>query len=390
MNRKLTLIALTAAAALIAPVGPSVASDKGHDHKRYEVLAGGLTTPLHLAVGAGKSVYVSQDFAAKLSRVTRGGTVEDVYVGKEGWDVAGMDTRGATTFFLESTGAGMGDPTKLDGHLNAISPRGDVRTIANFADYERKYNPDGGQQYGFGTDVPDSCLRQYPATVPVPARYTGSVDSHPYALAVRGNTAYVADAGMNAILTVNLRSGEISTLAVLPPRPAKIPAGFKIPVDMAGKTVDLPGCFAGREYGFEAVPTDVEFGPDGWLYVTSLPGGPESPELGDRGAIFRVNPWTGQTKLWVENILSPTGLAVANNGDVYVASLFGGKILKFHAWKGHRTEFLAANQPADVEIQGRSLYATIDGLSGAPMGPEGAPAAGLPAPDGKVIKADIR
>lgn len=389
MKRKLTLIAL-AAVALVAPVSPAAASDSGHGAEPYDVLADGLTSPLHLAVGTAKSIYVSQDFAATLSRVTRDGQVDDVYAkGKEGWDVAGVDTRGATTFFLESTGAGMGDPSKLEGYLKAISPGGDVRTIANFSDYERNYNPDGGQRYGFGPDVPDSCLKQYPAAIPVPASYTGAVDSHPYALAVQGNTAYVADAGMNAILTVNLRSGDISTLAVLPPRPATIPAGFKIPVDMQGNTVELPACFAGHEYGFEPVPTDVEIGPDGWLYVTSLPGGPESPELGDRGAVFKVNPWTGATKAWVENILSPTGLGVANNGDVYVASLFGNEILKFHAWKGHRTQFLEVNQPADVEIHGRTLYATIDALPGPP--PEaGASATEPPPPAGKVIKADIR
>lgn len=384
MKRKLTLIALTAAAALIAPVGPAVASDKGHDERRGGELAGGLTTPLHLSVGTGKSVYVSQDFAGKLSRVTRGGAVEDVYVnGKPGWDVAGVDTRGATTFFLESTGAGMGDPAKLDGHLNAISPRGDVRTIANFADYERKYNPDGGQQYGLAQGASAACMAEAtppPGEMGPPPKYTGTVDSHPYALAVQGNTAYVADAGMNAVLRVNLRTGDIRTVAVLPPRPVTI-------TKEAAANLRVPSC-EGFTYAFEPVPTDIEIAPDGWLYVTSLPGGPEDPSLGDRGAIFKINPWTGQTKLWVENILSPTGLAVANNGDVYVASLFGGKILKFHAWKGHRTDFLTVNQPADVEIHGRTLYATADGLSGAPAGPGAPPPAGPFT--GKVIKADIR
>ena len=37
-------------------------------------------------------------------------------------------------------------------------------------------------------------------------------------------------------------------------------------------------------------------GPDGRLYVTSLPGGPEDPSLGARGAIFRVTPSTGSAK----------------------------------------------------------------------------------------------
>ena len=64
---------------------------------------------------------------------------------------------------------------------------------------------------------------------------------------------------------------------------------------MAGGTVEAPACVVGEEYAFEPVPTDVEFGPDGWLYVSSLPGGPEDASLGARGAVFRVNPWTGHT-----------------------------------------------------------------------------------------------
>ncbi|SLJ93035.1 ScyD/ScyE family protein [Arthrobacter sp. P2b] len=384
MKRKLTLIACLATAAVIAPASASVASDRDHNNDPYEDVAHGLVSPLHLAIGTNKSVYVTQDFAGKLSRINRGGTVEGVYTkGVAGWDVAGVETRGATTFFLESTGAGQGDPAKLDGWLKAIGPRGDVREIANLADYERKYNPDGEQQYGLGREASAACLRE--ATPPQdepgpPPQYKGIVDSHPYATAVQGNTAYVADAGMNAILKVNIRSGAVSTLSVLPPR------SFTITPKVA-EELKLPAC-AGVAYAFEPVPTDVEVGPDGWLYVTSLPGGPESPALGDRGAIFKVNPWTGETRLWVDYILSPTGLAVANNGDVYVASLFGGKILKFNGWKGHRTQFLAVNQPADVEIHGRTLYATINGLSGAPAGPGAAPPTEPPV--GKVIKADIR
>lgn len=59
---------------------------------------------------------------------------------------------------------------------------------------------------------------------------------------------------------------------------------------MAGGTVEVLACVVGHEYAFEPMPTDVEIGPDGWLYVSSFPGGPEDPSLGARGAIFRINP----------------------------------------------------------------------------------------------------
>ena len=76
--------------------------------------------------------------------------------------------------------------------------------------------------------------------------------------------------------------------------------------------------------------------------------------------------------------MSPTGLAVTDNGDVYVASLFGGEIIKFNC-EGDRSQFLAVDMPADVDIAGHTLYATIDAL-GDPSQP----------PSGKVIKADLR
>jgi hypothetical protein len=374
MKKRLALLAcITVSAAAIASAGPAAASTESPD---YQVLAGGLVSPLHVAAGTGKAVLVSQDFAGKLTRINREGAAEDLDTGTpKGWEVAGSDTRGSTTYFLESVGAGQGDPAGLHGYLKSIDSKGHVDTIANFADYERRHNPDGDQRYGFGDDVSAQCMANWPNFPP--ATYKGIVDSHPYALAVRDNTAYVADAGMNAVLKVNLKNGDIDTVAVLPPRPAVIPAGLRIPTDMQGNTAEVPACVVGHEYAFEPVPTDVAIGPDGMLYVTSLPGGPEGPELGARGAIFKVNPWNGDTDVWADDILSPTGLAVAGNGDVYAASLFGGEILKFTC-DGDRSTFLKVNMPADVDIKGNNLYATIDVL-GDPMQP----------PAGKVIKADL-
>ncbi|MFP5311317.1 MAG: ScyD/ScyE family protein [Actinomycetes bacterium] len=373
-NRMAVLASIAASAAAMASAGPAGAATTSAD---YNVVAGGFVSPLHLNAGSGKAVLVSQDFAGKLTRINRDGSTADLATNTPmGWEVAGSDTRGGTTYFLESVGAGQGDPAALDGYLKSIDAKGEVDTIANFADYERRHNPDGDQRYGFGRDVEDQCLAGWPAFPP--ARYKGIVDSHPYALAVRGGTAYVADAGMNAVLSVNLGNGDIDTVAVLPPRRAEIPAGLRIPTDMHGNTAGVPACAVGHDYAFEPVPTDIGIGPDGMLYVSSLPGGPEGPELGARGAIFKVNPRNGDTDVWAEDILSPTGLAVAGNGDVYAASLFGGEILKFTC-DGDRSRFLKVTMPADVDVRGHTLYATVDAL-GDPAQP----------PAGKVIKADLR
>lgn len=383
MKKRISLAALAAATTLLLPASPSLANDQQSEDNASRELATGLVSPLHLAVGPDRSVFVSQDFAGKLSRVNRDGGVETVYTGQSGWDVAGVATRGASTYFLESTGAGEGKPEKLKGYLKVIDRDGDIREVANFADYERENNPDGDQKYGLGPEASAACVAEVtpkPNEPGPPPRYNGTVDSHPYALAVHGSTAYVADAGMNAILSVDLRSGDIETVAVLPPRPVTI-------TEKAAKTLNAPSC-KGATYAFEPVPTDVEIGPNGRLFVSSLPGGPEDPSLGARGAIFQIDPWSGRTRVWADKILSPTGLAVSDNGDVYVASLFGGVILKFKGWNKNRSNFLKVNQAADVEVEGNTLYASGDGLSGAPAGPGAPPPAGPYT--GKLIKASIR
>ncbi|KIC66395.1 hypothetical protein RM50_11800 [Pseudarthrobacter phenanthrenivorans] len=375
MKRKLTLVTCMATA-MVVQAGPAFASSHDPD---YETMATGLVSPLHLAVGDGESVRVSQDFAGILTRVEHDGERHDVYTAKKGWEVAGADIRDDTTYFLESIGAGQGDPSALHGYLKSIDSRGDVDTIANFADYERKVNPDGKQHYGFEADVSQQCLTEAGAIPDAPpAQYTGAVDSHPYAVAVQKDTAYVADAGMNAVLKVDLESGRISTVAVLPPRPVKLTA--EVAASLAA-----PDC-AGFSYAFEPVPTDVEIGPDGWLYVSSLPGGQPGPSMGARGAIFKVNPWSGETKLWQDHILTPTGLAVTDKGDVYVASLFGGEILKFNS-EGDRSHFLTVNMPADVEFRAGDVFATVDALVGV-SDPE-APAAPMTKPGGRLIEVDL-
>lgn len=376
MNTKTTLVSCLAVAAMLVPSSPAAADS---EPSTPETLAEGLVSPLRLALGADDdTVLVTQNFAGILTLIRdddddngQESTTTDIYT-NPGWSVGGVETRGKTTFFVESLGAGQGDPDALEGYLKAINASGEVRTIADLATFERTTNPDGFQHYGFGADVSEQCLAEASAIENAPpAQYTGAVDSHPYATAVSGNTVYVADAGMNSITKVDAATGALSTLAVLPPRPATF-------TEEAAAALGIPGC-VGFEYAFEPVPTDVEIGPDGWLYVSSLPGGPEDPSLGARGAIFRINPWTGATQLWAEDILSPTGLAVADTGDVYVASMFGGEIIKIDASTGKRSQFLAENTPADVEISGRTLYATVDAL-GDPTAP----------PAGRVIEADIR
>ena len=59
----------------------------------------------------------------------------------------------------------------------------------------------------------------------------------------------------------------------------------------------LDPCVVGHTYAFEPVPTDVEQGPGGKLYVSTLPGGPEDGSLGPLGSVYLVDPRSGSVTL---------------------------------------------------------------------------------------------
>lgn len=353
---------LAASALLLVPAGAAHAAPPASEPT---VIASGLVSPLHVSIGPGKSAMVSQEFAGLLTQVNPDGSTENL-VSEPGWLLAGSDTRGATTYYLDSQGAGPFEnpPVENIGRLLAVDPDGSVRVITDqIGAYEAANNPDQVNHYGL-TAFDAECAAELRATDPFhEPQYTGVADSHPYALDVVGRTAYVADAGMNAVIAVDLITGAISTVAVLPPRPVTVSA-------QQAEDLGVPAC-AGLTYAFEPVPTDVERGRDGWLYVSSLPGGPEEPVLGVRGAIFRINPATGDVQLYADRILTPTGIAFGPRGELYVASLFGGGIYRVPAGGGPAQLFLQAALPADVTVSGSTLYATTNVL-----GPEGAPPAG--------------
>ncbi|PJI95141.1 ScyD/ScyE family protein [Luteimicrobium subarcticum] len=199
--------------------------------------------------------------------------------------------------------------------LNIWGPLGS-RVYADTHAYEAANNPD--QVNDYGVDNPSPCVSDALAALGGPASYTGQVDSHSYSVAAYGRSWVVADAGANTLWKVT-SSGDISTLAVLPPQPTTITA------DQAA-ALGLPDCVVGVTYAFEPVPTDVEVGRDGMLYVTTLPGGPEGPELGARGAVWKVDPRSGHATRIASGFLGATNLAIGSRGEIYVAELFGGKV----------------------------------------------------------------
>ncbi|HPU39518.1 MAG TPA: ScyD/ScyE family protein, partial [Microthrixaceae bacterium] len=281
----------------------------GGGQPRVTTLARGLVGPLHLDVSPGwmgPSVLVSQSFAGSISRLTKDG-VTDIVTSPGAFTGGVAAGPFGTVMYL------IGDDSGT--FLKLRLPNGNTRTIADLGAYEKANNPDQINHYGLQGATPE-CIAQLPPELPI-APYTGEVDSNPYELTVTPFGTYVADAGGNDILFVEW-TGRIRTVSVLPPRPMVIPP--------EATALGVPACAIGLTMNFEPVPTDVEFGPDHQLYVSSLPGGPEDASLGARGGVFRVNPNSGRSKLIGSGFLGASNLAVAPNGTVYVAELFGNRV----------------------------------------------------------------
>jgi hypothetical protein len=326
-------------------------------------IATGLIGPLQLAVDD-DTVYVAQDFAGVLTAI-QDGQRTDLAV-NPGGEIAGVDVGPRHSVLYTSSVGGPPVGGFTEGNLNRL--RNDQSSVvADLLAYEQATNPDAGQHYGFEAISAD-CAAQWPSDVAGPPQYTGQIDAHPYAVASKGGTTYVADAGGNDILAVD-GSGRIRTVAVLPAQTLTLSAA-------AAAANDLPACVAGLTYGFEAVPTDVEVGDDGMLYVTTLPGGPENPSLGARGSVYRINPRNGATRRLATGFAGAVNLALGERGEIFVSELFANRVSRVD--HGGASPVISVNSPAALEYADGKLYVSYDSLP-----PENA------APDGKVAIIDL-
>jgi sugar lactone lactonase YvrE len=162
----------------------------------------------------------------------------------------------------------------------------------------------------------------------------GDRNSNPYAVLALADRRIVADAGANAILSVDA-AGTVSLLAVIPKKgkqqavPTSLALGpdgavyvgelalgagknkariWRVPLDGTAPTV-----FAG---GFTTI-TGLAFAPDGSLYVSELTLNPN--RLSPAGAIVHRRA-DGTKATYKKSIAYPAGVAVAPDGSVYVSN----------------------------------------------------------------------
>ncbi|HEY5784509.1 MAG TPA: ScyD/ScyE family protein [Microlunatus sp.] len=305
-SRILGAASLAAASLLLVP--PTLSSAQPRPAPTPTVELSGLAAPFNLALKGGNT-YFADGGLNLVGRVKSGGTYTTLAANQPGASGIAFAKNGKTMAFTTTV-------TNPDTFVNTASglhiwgPRG-KQIYANTLAYETRKNPDKINRYGPRST--DPCV-----TGALGPAYTGQVDSHSYSVTAWAGGWVVADAGSNTLWRIS-KKGRIKTLAVLPPQPYVITAE-------AAASQGLPSCVVGKTYDFEPVPTDVELGKDGYLYVTTLPGGPETPALGARGKVWRVNPHTGRARVVAGGFLGATNLALGKRGEIYVAELFGGRI----------------------------------------------------------------
>ena len=341
--------AVAAGAAIVAGTPATALADGSAPHAT--VLTQKVYAPFQLAISGG-AVYVADGGTSHVSRIGPKGNLKDVGWGPNPGEVAGVAFDAAGTSMAFTSTSYSDGKTRL-----VVQTNGKRSLVVNLSRFEQQHNPDARVSYGI--DHPSKCVQK--AFEPLGgATMKGGVDSHPYSVASLGHGSWVvADAGGNDLLKVDAK-GHVSVIAVMPRQPTVITK------DIA-QSLGLPKCVVGVTYNFEPVPTDVEVGPGGQLYVSLLPGGPEDPSLGARGSIYRVNPANGHRTKLAGGFLGATNLALGPNHTIYVAELFAGRISTV---RGHTvTPYLDLPGALAVEWGNGHLYASTL----APMDDQGNP-----------------
>ena len=342
--RSLALLSVAALAVGLGLTGSANAAKPGEP----EVIAKGVPSPLSLAVAKDGSAYVTANFAGMLWHVAKGQPPEILYQTKEKNAEVGGVSRYQNTLTFTITGKNKVIKQMVNG--------GKPTTLADVGKYEATKNPDKGVTYGLQGATAE-CIAQWPV------KDARSGDVHraswtrtrtPPTRPTRACTSARPPATTSCGSATTARSRRSRCCPRLPwpsrPRPPR--------------RCKIPACAVGLEYWFEPVPTDVELGPDGWLYVSSLPGGPEDGSLGAQGRVYKVNPKSGKVKLVADGFISTVDVAVAGNGDVYVAELFTGMIKRIKAGSSKAKPFAQLAMVGAIEYTKGYLYATDKALIG--------------------------
>ena len=213
-------------------------------------------------------------------------------------------------------------------------PDGEVDAVCDLLQYELVVNPDRQTQVD-ENNVPVDSL------------------SNPYSVLVQHERILVADAGANAVLSIDRDSGKISTF-------------FLPPLVTDGACAGAENNPASDKYpatvGCDPVPTGVTTGPDGRIYVSTL--GALTPGA---GRVYVLNS-DGKEVRRITGLNPMTGIVVDGDGTVYVSELTGdvpidqadpstpvGRIVRID---GDDRSYAAVTLPQGLAIDDGKLYAS--------------------------------
>lgn len=206
------------------------------------------------------------------------------------------------------------------GSLVRATQNGSWRVIADISAHEGRHNPAGGP-----------------------------IDSNPYGvLAMPAGKILVTDAGANALLSATF-NGRVNTVTPFPSRPMRdtdaVPTSVVRGPDGAYYVGELTGAPFNdgasliwrsdlrspptiHAEGFKTI-IDLDFGPDGSLYVLQHATGPMF--FAGPGEIVRLPP-EGKREVVLSGLSRPTSLVVAADGTLYVTnngvSIGDGEVLR--------------------------------------------------------------
>jgi sugar lactone lactonase YvrE len=241
-----------------------------------------------------------------------------------------------------------------DGHVYTVTTSGTPKEIAGAP---KKFRDAAGKLFDVtsGTPNPLAAIDAFEWAHNSDG-VRGDRNSNPYGVLALADRRIVADAGANAILSVD-GAGTVSLLAVIPKngKNQAVPTSLALGPDGAVYVGEL-ALGAGRNKariwrvpldgtaptlfatGFTTI-TGLAFAPDGSLYISELTLDPK--KLGPKGAIVHRKA-DGTTTTYKKRIAYPAGLAATPDGSVYVAnnSILPARTPKKSPFGGHGGEIL--------------------------------------------------